>query len=189
MRSAICSIGSRILQIRRLSLYKILLWHCERLPAPYFAQFTSWWVGVPLGFPGGCSPLMKLEHPVDDGDVPPLHFEDHNVPDTDRVLLVVGQEEQVTPVECWLHAPTETEGSYTLLTSYGQWRKPLLYKLSDGLTSRGVRRDGGVKGQFFLPLFSNCSGYTLAPVPLVGLQTTAWKLFSGTLDGPQKLVS
>ena len=52
--------------------------------------------------------FVHFEDPVHDGDVPALHLEHHDLPHTDGLLPVVGQKQQVPPVEGWLHATTAT---------------------------------------------------------------------------------
>ena len=52
--------------------------------------------------------FVHFEDPVHDGDVPALHLEHYNLPHTDGLLPVVGQKQQVPPVEGWLHATTAT---------------------------------------------------------------------------------
>ncbi len=42
---------------------------------------------------------MQLEDPVNNGDVPPVDLEDDNLPHPDVLLLVVGQEQQVPPLQ------------------------------------------------------------------------------------------
>ena len=49
---------------------------------------------------------MHLDDPVHDGDVPAIDVEDHNLPCAERLSSHV-QEQDVPPVECWLHAATE----------------------------------------------------------------------------------
>ena len=49
---------------------------------------------------------MELYHPVHDGDVPTFDLEDEDLPSLHWVVLVVGEEQQVTSEESRLHATT-----------------------------------------------------------------------------------
>ena len=42
---------------------------------------------------------MQFEHPVDDGNVSAFNLEDNNLSHTDLLLLVVGEEQQVAPLQ------------------------------------------------------------------------------------------
>ena len=42
---------------------------------------------------------MELEDPVYDGDVPAVDLEDDNLPDSDVLLLVVGEKQQVSSLK------------------------------------------------------------------------------------------
>ena len=66
-------------------------------------------VVVPLGqeLDAAVLLLVELQHSVHDGNVSTLDLEDHDLPHPDLLLLVVCEEEQVAPLEGWLHAATE----------------------------------------------------------------------------------
>ena len=49
---------------------------------------------------------MQLDDPVDDGDVPAFNLEDEDFTSLQWFLLIVGQEEKITTIECRLHTPT-----------------------------------------------------------------------------------
>jgi hypothetical protein len=42
---------------------------------------------------------MELEDSMDNGNVPAVDLEDHNLPYSDVLLLVVGQEQQISSLE------------------------------------------------------------------------------------------
>jgi len=52
---------------------------------------------------------------MDNGNVSALHLEDHDLAHSDWLLLVVGEEQQVSSVKRWLHAATEdyNDGAFT----------------------------------------------------------------------------
>ena len=58
---------------------------------------------------------MDLEHSVYYGDLSAFYPEDDNLSDSDGVLYPVGEKQQVSSVESWLHTPTEMNGGYILL--------------------------------------------------------------------------
>lgn len=51
--------------------------------------------------------IMKFDDAMDNGYVASRKFKDTNVVDIDRIRTRHGQEEQITPMESRLHAPTE----------------------------------------------------------------------------------
>ena len=52
---------------------------------------------------------MKLYHPVHNGDISTINFENHNFPSSDWVLPIVGQKEEVASEESRLHTATEAQ--------------------------------------------------------------------------------
>lgn len=58
---------------------------------------------------------MDLQYSVYYWDLSAFYPEDNNFSDSDGVLYPIGQKQQVSSVESWLHTPTETNGGHTLL--------------------------------------------------------------------------
>jgi hypothetical protein len=50
---------------------------------------------------------VKLDDPVHNWNVSALNFEHDDLTNPDRVLYFVGQEEEISTVECRFHASTE----------------------------------------------------------------------------------
>ena len=61
--------------------------------------------------------LVQFQNPVYDRDVPPVNLEHNNLPNPDVLLLVVGQEEHVTPLNCRLHTARHNDGDGRLRAS------------------------------------------------------------------------
>lgn len=53
-------------------------------------------------------PFMDLYNTMNDGYVPVLHLKNEDFTSLYRIILVVGEEQQVPSVEGWLHATTVT---------------------------------------------------------------------------------
>lgn len=51
--------------------------------------------------------FMNLQYTVNNGYITAFYLEHHYFPSTNRLMVIVGQKEEITTVECWLHAPTK----------------------------------------------------------------------------------